>query len=525
MAIGDLAQSSREAFELLPPRRQVVHVGDFAQHCRDEQVEEVLLAFDVVVQGHRRGAQAGRDGGHRHRGQALLVCDGAGAVDDVGAREARCTWHRSPSRQGNYTSYTYAVHRLIRLCLAAAAAVSAVAITSVVALSGVEIGYTWRVISHGQSSTDDLEWKRHLTIPAESPTPWTSPDQCGDVRKAAGGSLDAALLPGGATQLVVIRHGELICQWAAPGHRIEELRPVFSISKTVTALLISRAVEAGKMSWKDPITHWIPELGERDHRFADITLADLVDMRSGIGFRVVARFPWFNEDAPRVYYASDLEAATLDDPAVESAPGTFTYNDWAPNLLGIAYRRATGRLMTGPDATELWSSLCAEHSAQWLVDGHGFPWHESGFVATAPDIARIGQLLLDDRTSDFARRSAVATTTPIASPVLLLVMAASRWATATGCGSSTTQTNPPMPHSVTTVKSWTQTQRPTPSSSDSGTRATRTSALSPSSPPNSNTGHAGSSQGRVVRSCRCVVTSEVVTAIGRSAWLSKRRCP
>jgi CubicO group peptidase (beta-lactamase class C family) len=188
---------------------------------------------------------------------------------------------------------------------------------------------------------------------------------------------------------------------------------VFSISKTVTALLISRAVEAGKMSWEDPITHWIPELGERDHRFADITLADLVDMRSGIGFRVVARFPWFNEDAPRVYYASDLEAATLDDPAVESAPGTFTYNDWAPNLLGIAYRRATGRLMTGPDATELWSSLGAEHSAQWLVDGHGFPWHESGFVASAPDIARIGQLLLDDRTSDFARRSAAASTTPI----------------------------------------------------------------------------------------------------------------
>jgi CubicO group peptidase (beta-lactamase class C family) len=299
--------------------------------------------------------------------------------------------------------------------LVAAAAVSAVAITSVVALSGGDIGYTWRVISHGQSSTDDIEWKRHLTIPAESPTPWTSPDQCGDVRKAAGGSLDAALLAGGATQLVVIRHGELICQWAAPGHRIEELRPVFSISKTVTALLISRAVEAGKMSWEDPITHWIPELGERDHRFADITLADLVDMRSGIGFRVVARFPWFNEDAPRVYYASDLEAATLDDPAVESAPGTFTYNDWAPNLLGIAYRRATGRLMTGPAATELWSSLGAEHSAQWLVDGHGFPWQESGFVASAPDIARIGQLLLDDRTSDFARRSVAASTTPILS--------------------------------------------------------------------------------------------------------------
>jgi Beta-lactamase len=373
----------------------------------------VLLAVDVVVQGHRRGAEAGRDGGHRHRGEALLVRDRACRVDDVGAREARWTWHRSPFKPAEYMPYTYEVRRLAKVGLVSSAAVSAVAFTAVVALSGGDIGYALRVITHGQSSTDDIEWKRHVTIPAESPTRWTGRDRCGDVQEAAGGSLDAALLPGGATQLVVIRHGELICQWAAPGHRIDELRPVFSISKTVTALLLSRAVEAGKMSWEEPITHWIPELGERDHRFAGITLADLVDMRSGIGFRVVAGFPWFNEDAPRVYYASDLEAATLDRPAIESAPGPFTYNDWAPNLLSIAYRRATGHLMIGPDATQLWSSLGAQHSAQWLVDGHGFPWQESGFVASAPDIARIGQLLLDDRTSDFARRSAAAPVTGI----------------------------------------------------------------------------------------------------------------
>src|SRR3954466_7475052 len=157
MAIGDLAQSSREGFELRPPRRQVVHVGDFAQHCRDEQVEEALLAFDVVVQGPRRGPPAGRDGGHRHRGQALLVCDGAGAVDDVGAREAGCTWHRSPFKPVEYMPYTYEVRRLAKAGLASSAAVSAVAITSVVALSGGDIGYALRVITHGQSSTDDIK--------------------------------------------------------------------------------------------------------------------------------------------------------------------------------------------------------------------------------------------------------------------------------------------------------------------------------------------------------------------------------
>jgi hypothetical protein len=138
-------------------------------------------------------------------------------------------------------------------------------------------------------------------------------------------------------------------------------------------------------------------------------------MRSGIEFKVASAFPWFNQDAPRVYYASDLQAATLTFPSIESAPGPFTYNDWAPNLLGIAYQRATAHLMTGPAAAALWSDLGARNPAEWLVDGHGFPWQESGFVASASDIARIGQLLLDIQHSDFVRRSAAALNTPVIS--------------------------------------------------------------------------------------------------------------
>jgi CubicO group peptidase (beta-lactamase class C family) len=312
--------------------------------------------------------------------------------------------------------YSYRVRRCITTRLAySVAAIAVVAVTAVVALSGGDVGYAWRVIRHGESSTEDIDWKQHVTIPADSPKPWPTANRCGSVEKVAGGSLDHLLLPRGATQLVVIRHGELICQWAAPGHAVDELRPVFSISKTVTALVVSRAVEAGQMSWGDPITKWIPELAARDPRFAHITLGELVDMRSGIEFQVAASFPWFNQDAPRVYYASNLEAATLTYPRIQSAPGPFTYNDWAPNLLGIAYQRATGGLMTGPAATALWSDLGAENPAHWLVDGHGFPWHESGFVASAPDIARIGQLLLDNPDNDFTRRSTAALNTPVIS--------------------------------------------------------------------------------------------------------------
>jgi CubicO group peptidase (beta-lactamase class C family) len=43
----------------------------------------------------------------------------------------------------------------------------------------------------------------------------------------------------------------------------------------------------------------------------------------------------------------------------------------------------------------LWTALGAEHAAAWSVDDEGFAWHESGFVVTARDLARIGGAMLD----------------------------------------------------------------------------------------------------------------------------------
>ena len=86
----------------------------------------------------------------------------------------------------------------------------------------------------------------------------------------------------------------------------------------------------------------------------------------------------------------------IERPTIVAPPGVFQYNDYAPNLIGIALERSGfGRASAGPIA-DLWSDLGADHDALWSVDDHGFPWHDSGFVASASDIARLGQLVLDD---------------------------------------------------------------------------------------------------------------------------------
>lgn len=97
------------------------------------------------------------------------------------------------------------------------------------------------------------------------------------------------------------------------------------MSKTVLSLLVARAVADGSLPGLDvPVTAGVPELAARDPRFDAITLAELVDMRSGIAFSPEVPFPWVNQDQPAVYYATDLARTVVERPRITSPPGPFT---------------------------------------------------------------------------------------------------------------------------------------------------------------------------------------------------------
>jgi len=269
--------------------------------------------------------------------------------------------------------------------------------------AGGDVAYVARVLVRRDGNTGDYEWKRTAAVaPSRTPVPWREAPGCDAVAEAFAAesdipALDAYLRQGGALALVVVRDGAITCEWYGNGGAKHKPAAVMSISKTVTSLVLARAVANGKLhGFDDSITSLVPELAARDARFSAVTLATLVDMRSGIAFDDDVSFPWVNRDGPRVYYASDLAKNAVEHTRIESPPGRFVYNDYAPNLIGLALERATStKLATGP-VQDLWSELGAEYPALWTVDGHDFAWHESGFVVTARDLARIGQLMLDD---------------------------------------------------------------------------------------------------------------------------------
>ena len=208
-------------------------------------------------------------------------------------------------------------------------------------------------------------------------------------------SLRRLLQSTGTTALLALHDGAVVVEWYFAGAMAHQPQRCFSVTKSVASALIGLAIAAGRIESPDQeIGVWLPEL--RDRRIAALPLSHLLRMHSGIGFSE-GPLPW--RDEPRTYYATDLRqrlaGLTLSDPV----GAFFHYNDWHPLLLALILERATGQQATRWLQQRLWDPLGAEHAASMMVDrddDRGLEHLESGLTATATDLAKFGQLYLQD---------------------------------------------------------------------------------------------------------------------------------
>ena len=111
----------------------------------------------------------------------------------------------------------------------------------------------------------------------------------------------------------------------------------------------------------DPITQYLPELAERDPRFADISIRHLLLMASGLEYEEMRPF-LFNGDDPLTTYYPDQRQLALENTNIIDPPGRyFQYNKYHPQLLGMIIERATGEWIT--------KDLHAAHALGAVGDG------------------------------------------------------------------------------------------------------------------------------------------------------------
>jgi CubicO group peptidase (beta-lactamase class C family) len=150
------------------------------------------------------------------------------------------------------------------------------------------------------------------------------------------------------------------------------------------------------------VTAYVPEAGPSG--YAGATIRNLLDMRTGVAFR-------------ETYTALDAEVRVMERsmgwrPAQPGDPagaypylttlgpagphGTeFTYRSADSDMLGWACERASGTRMADL-ISALWQPIGTERDAEITCDPLGSAIHDGGVSATARDLARFGQMLIDD---------------------------------------------------------------------------------------------------------------------------------
>jgi len=87
------------------------------------------------------------------------------------------------------------------------------------------------------------------------------------------------------TAFLIIQNDSILYEDYFRGYEHSDVSMIFSVSKSITSLLIGIALEEGRIkSIHDPVTYYIPELRDAHPYFKELTIEHCLDMRSGLRF-------------------------------------------------------------------------------------------------------------------------------------------------------------------------------------------------------------------------------------------------
>ncbi len=207
------------------------------------------------------------------------------------------------------------------------------------------------------------------------------------------------------TDAVVILHdGRIVLESYDNGITPETPHLMMSVTKSVVGCVAGILADQGRLDPDEQVSTYVPEIA--DSGYGGATVRNLLDMRTGVAFseeytnpeaevRVMERHmgwrPGTRDDEPRgmYVYLTTLAADTAHG-------GPFVYRSADTDMLGWVCERAAGTRMAELISTLIWQPMGAEFDADITCDGVGSAIHDGGMSARARDLARFGQLLLDD---------------------------------------------------------------------------------------------------------------------------------
>jgi len=206
-----------------------------------------------------------------------------------------------------------------------------------------------------------------------------------------------------ATDAIVVLHdGAIVHEAYFNGNAPRTPHILMSATKSVVGLVAGILAARGAIELDADVAAYVPEVAST--AYGGATLHQLIDMRTAIDIdeiehaRYAAAANW-EDDPPGETIGLHEFFATLAAPPAKHG-GPFRYISLNTDLFGWVVERATGKSFAAVASEVLWRPLGAEDDAFITVDRHGAARCTGGMGATARDLARLGQLLIDGGLRD-----------------------------------------------------------------------------------------------------------------------------
>ncbi len=204
--------------------------------------------------------------------------------------------------------------------------------------------------------------------------------------------------------VVVLHDGQIVLEQYFSGMTQETPHLLMSVTKSVVGCIAGILVEQGLLDPDRQVSAYVPEIIGSGYEGA--TVRHLLNMRTGVAFReeytdidaevrVMERYMGWrpgedhNEARGMYFYLTKLGTDT-------DHGGPFVYRSADTDMLGWVCERASGARMADLISLLIWQPMRAEFDAEITCDGVGSAIHDGGMSARARDLARFGQLILED---------------------------------------------------------------------------------------------------------------------------------
>ena len=212
---------------------------------------------------------------------------------------------------------------------------------------------------------------------------------------------------------LVLHRGELVYERYLNGLTPERPHLLWSVSKSIAGVLAGTLAADGTLDLERNVETYVPELaksGWAGNRLRDVLdmqttsnwIEDYDDARSSVRRQDASNgllpLPAEFADLPRGNY---FFLPTIGGDAERA--NTFIYKSGDTDVAGWVMEQASGRRLAELLSERLWSRMGAEFDAYYTVDPSGSVLASGGLNATLRDIARVGQLMLDEGVVDGRR--------------------------------------------------------------------------------------------------------------------------